>query len=49
MAKTECQELATRIRQWRVGGREVWISTTDGTLTGLLVVFPERPAVWQRA
>jgi hypothetical protein len=45
MAERECQELAARIRNWRAGGREAWISTTDGTLTGLLVVFPERPAV----
>jgi hypothetical protein len=45
MAEMECQELAARIRNWRAGGREAWISTTDGTLTGLLVVFPERPAV----
>jgi hypothetical protein len=45
MAERECQELAARIRTWRAGGREAWISTADGTLTTPVVIFPERPAV----
>lgn len=36
MAKTECQELAARIREWRLAGYEVWISTMDGTVNGRL-------------
>jgi hypothetical protein len=36
MTEMECQELAARIREWRVAGYEVWISTTDRTLQGPL-------------
>jgi hypothetical protein len=45
MVKTECEELASRIREWRSSGREAWIATRDGTLMGPLVVFPERPVI----
>jgi hypothetical protein len=44
MARTECQELAARIREWRAVGYEVWISTTDGTLHAPLFVSSVRPS-----
>ena len=45
MVKTECQELATRHSGMAAGGREAWISTSDGALTNPIVIFPERPAI----
>ena len=47
MLERERRELATRVRDWRAGGREAWISIEDGTLTGPLVIFPERPSLAQ--
>jgi hypothetical protein len=43
MAKAERQELATRIRKWRAGRYEVWISTTDHTVDGPLFLSSARP------
>jgi hypothetical protein len=43
MAKTECLELAARIREWRAAGYEVWISTTDGTVHGPLFLSSVMP------
>ena len=43
MAKIECQDLATRIREWRAAGYEVWISTTDRTVQGPLYLSSARP------
>lgn len=45
LPERERRELATRVRDWRAGGREAWISIEDGTLTGPLVIFPERPSL----
>jgi hypothetical protein len=43
MAQAECQELTTRIREWRARGFEVWISTTDRTVHGALYLSSARP------
>ena len=43
MATTECQELASRIREWRRAVYEVWISTIDRTLHGRLFLSSARP------
>src|SRR5688572_11260681 len=47
MAERERKALATQVRDWRAGGREAWIFTEDGTLTGPLVILPERPSLAQ--
>jgi hypothetical protein len=39
---------AARVRTSRVGGREVYLSTADGTITGAITIFPKRPIVWSR-
>ena len=44
MSEADRGSLAGQVRDWRASGREAWISTADGTLTGRLVVFSERPA-----
>ena len=44
MTAAERGALATRVRDWRAGGREAWLSTADSTVAGPLVIFPERPA-----
>jgi hypothetical protein len=45
MPKAKRGALAARVRDWRAGGREAWISTADGTLDGPLVISPGRPAL----
>jgi hypothetical protein len=36
-------DVATQIRRFRAMGHEAWLTTTDGTLTGPLVVRTQRP------
>jgi hypothetical protein len=37
------QDLSNRIRAFRAGGHEAWLTTTDGTTTGPLVIRTKRP------
>jgi hypothetical protein len=37
------QDISDRIRAFRAGGDEAWLATTDGTVTGPLVVRCQRP------
>jgi hypothetical protein len=37
------RDLTKRVRAARASGREVWLATTDGTVTGPLVIATERP------
>jgi hypothetical protein len=46
MPASERKALAARVRNWRVGGREAYLSTADGTDDGVIEIFPERPVVW---
>jgi hypothetical protein len=43
LVETQRQDLAARIRSVRAMGREAWCTTSDGTLTGPLVVRSEHP------
>jgi hypothetical protein len=39
----ECRQLAVLVREFRTRGHEVWLTTTDGTLDGPLVIRTARP------